>query len=323
MKNTIWIILFAFFSAFATSAFAQEAETDTRETTEIEEEKEKKIIIDENGIRVNITFDDDEEEDLEDLDEKIEMIIEEVEEAMEEIGEEYEDELEAKMEEYEDELEEKFDREYDDDDDCDSKKEDRFRVFLLDWGISSYMYNQSLNLPSELSAYNLQYIGSNHLNLHIFRHRLRAGSGPFAFDYGASINWRNYKFQNDFRFDTESSDVQLIFDGVDYNRNKLRATYFEIPATITYNPLDSKFTISAGGYASMLINSSQRLRSADFGTEKIKDDFNLRSFSYGLVGRVGFGPVEFYAQYSLDPMFNDDLDPDLHQVTFGIALLSF
>ncbi len=324
MKNTILILLMALFTAMGTSAFSQSSESETSSESSEEFIEEAKEVIKE--IKEAIK---EAEEELDDAAEELEDAAEELQEAEEEL-EEAEEELAKKRivmdengvrvnigdsdwEEGDDE-----DEEY-----CEKDKEDRFRVLLLDYGISTYMYDGSLNMPQQLDDFSLKYGGSFTLNLHLFRHRLRFGSSPVALDYGTSINWRRYKFQNDFRMVPGSQTVEFETDGVDYDVNKLRATYLEVPVMFTVNPLGSKFTMSAGAFGAMKIGSSQKLKSSDNGTEKIKDDFNLRQFNYGLVGRLGFGPLEFFAQYSIDPMFNDGLNPELNQLTFGIALLSF
>lgn len=210
------------------------------------------------------------------------------------------------------------------DDDYEGKqcKEDRFRMLLLDIGINSYMYEGSLNLPSELDQFSLRYTGSYHINLHLFRHRLRIANSPLAFDYGLSVNWKHYRFENDFRITPEITELELVNIEDNVQKNKLRATYLELPMTLTLNPIGSKWTVSGGAYGYMRTGSSQRIK-FDNEKDKIFDDFNLRPFGVGLIGRVGFGPLEFYAQYSLESLFNDGIVPALNPVSFGIAVLHF
>ncbi len=323
MKNTILILLMALFTAMGTSAFGQVSESTSESTSESSSESNKEFIEEAKEVIKEIKEAiKDAEEELDDAAEELEDASEDLEEVEEELSRKRviidEDGVRVNIGEVDDADEEDGDEDY-----CAKDDEDRFRVLLLDYGISTYTHNGSLNLPQELNQFSLKYGGSFSLNLHLFRHRLRFGSSPVALDYGSSINWRRYKFQNDFRLVTNSPTVELDFDDVDYDVNKLRATYLEVPVMLTINPLGSKFTMSAGAFGAMKLGSSQKLKSNDLGTEKVKDDFNLRQFNYGLVGRLGFGPLEFFAQYSIDPMFNDDLDPAFNQLTFGVALLSF
>jgi len=310
MKNIMIIILTAIITLFQGTIIGQSNDINLKDS--IEEKKFKNLRITDDGIYIN--FQDGNKEEFIKIDD-IDIDIDE---------DDFDIDIDIDDESFHWDSDDD-DEECDDDEDyedCDDD-EDNFRMLLLDLGMSSFMYNESLNLPAELDKFQLKYPGSVNVNLHIFRHRLNMGRTGFHLDYGVSVNWKQYKFQDDFRITPEIASLELVDSEIDFKTNKLRTTYLELPISLTYKRKGSKFFMSAGAYGFTRIGSSQKLKSEDIDTEKIRDDFNLRPFGIGLQGRIGFGPLEFYAQYALDPMFNDGITPELRPVTFGIAILGF
>lgn len=209
------------------------------------------------------------------------------------------------------------------------KKKNKFRMGMLDYGISTYLVDGSLN-HDELEGFALNHGKSNNFNLHIFRHRVNLLAETLFFEYGLSTNWRRYSLKNDIIIDKEvfvtpegNKSLAWTNSDVENKKNKLRSTHLEIPVMITISPKDSKFFISAGMFGGMRIGSSQKVKNKDEGKSIIKDNYEIRDFTTGVVGRVGFGPVDFYCQYTLDPLFNDGVSPEVMPISFGISVLGF
>jgi len=209
------------------------------------------------------------------------------------------------------------------------KRKNKFRMGMLDYGISTYIVDGSLN-HDDLGIFALNHGKSNNFNLHIFRHRVNLLAETLFFEYGLSTNWRRYSLKNDVVISREAStlpDGTRTFTSsnsdIENKKNKLRSTHLEIPVMLTISPKDSKFFISAGMFGGMRIGGSQKLKSKDEGKTIIKGDYEIRDFTTGIVGRVGFGPIDFYCQYSLDPLFNDGVSPEVMPMSFGISVLGF
>lgn len=198
-----------------------------------------------------------------------------------------------------------------------------FRVFMFDLGISGYTINDEVNFTEEDDQFNLKYPGSVNVNIHLFRHRMHLIKPAIFFEYGLSVNFKQYKFQNDFRIEPEVTQLNFIDDGVDYKVNKLRTSYLEMPILFTWSPRKNDFKLSLGFYNGLKIGSNQKFKSETNGKEKVKDDFNLRAFTNGFVGRVGFGPIEFYWTIDSKSLFNDGIKDELVPFTAGIALIGF
>ena len=198
------------------------------------------------------------------------------------------------------------------------------RVGMLDLGFSSYLFDNSLNLPAELDDFDQTFGGSWNINLHLIRHRLPLIKRRFGIEYGLTIAWKQYRFANDFRFEEDTIPISLVDDGTEYKRNKLKTTFLEVPLMLTITPgRRGNFYLSGGVYGGLLLNAKQKLKPSDGGTIKVKDDFNLNKFRYGLSGRIGFGSFAVYGQVALNELFKEGQGPALTPVEFGITILDF
>ena len=134
----------------------------------------------------------------------------------------------------------------------------------------------------------------------------------------------NYKFANDFRIVPDKLVFTTENDGTVYSKNKLKTSFVEVPILFTLTPGKRKsFYLSGGVYGGILMTAKQKLKDTQGAKSKIKDDFNLNKFRYGLVGRIGLGPLAFYAQYSLTDLFKEGQGPVLQPLNIGITILNF
>jgi len=207
----------------------------------------------------------------------------------------------------------------------DNDWDDDFRVGLIDIGFSTYFHNGSLNLPTELDDFDQNYGGSLNLNFHAFRQRLPIIKDNLGFEYGLTIAWKQYRFANDFRILEDTIPFTIEDDGTSYKKNKLKTTFLEIPLMLTLSPTNGRnpFYLSAGVYGGVLLGAKQKLKDDNGNKTKIKDDFNLNKFRYGVVGRIGFGPFAVYAQMSMTELFKEGQGPELTPFNVGISILDF
>ena len=198
------------------------------------------------------------------------------------------------------------------------------RLGLFDIGFSTYLENNSINLSKELDEFELLYNGSLNFNFHLIRHRIPIIKDHASIEYGLSFSWMSYKFANDFRIVPDKLEFTTENDGTVYKKNKLKTTFVEVPILFTLTPGKRKsFYLSGGVYGGILITSKQKLKAVDGAKSKIKDDFNLNKFRYGFVGRIGVGPLAFYAQYSLTDLFKEGQGPVLQPFNIGVTVLNF
>ncbi len=197
------------------------------------------------------------------------------------------------------------------------------RLGMLDLGVSGYLFNGNLDLPRDLNDLELLYGGSWNINWHIIRNRIYFVKKAASIEYGLTFSWMHYKFANNFLIDRDATNFEITPLEGEYRKNKLRTTFIEIPLMLTLSSNESKIFVSGGGYAGLMLGSQQRLKTENGSKTKVKDDFNLNKFRYGLEGRLGLGPINIYAQYSLVPLFKQDQGPELYPLNVGLTILGF
>ena len=87
------------------------------------------------------------------------------------------------------------------------------------------------------------------------------------------------------------------------------------------NPYDESksFHIAAGGFGEYLLGGHTKTKSSTGDKTKQHDDFNLSRFRYGITGRIGYGWVNLFVNYSLSELFEAGTGPVLTPVSGGIA----
>jgi len=225
-----------------------------------------------------------------------------------------------------------------DDEDWDDQRRFRWRHYDGDWnvnlrlgtmfglGLSTYTYDGGFNLPSELDYLEQELGKSTHVKWDFIRHRIGRNRNTVSFEYGLALSYMNYAFTNSTRLITGQQTLTYVIDPVSYKKNKFKTTFLELPImlSILSNPdYDSRgFNLSAGGYAGILLKSKQKFKGPE-GKEKVKDDFNLNKFRYGLQGMIGIGRINLYMQYSMVDLFKDNEGPELTPVNIGLVIAGF
>lgn len=261
------------------------------------------------------------------IENEVEEAIEEIEEAIEEI----EEEIEIETKERRIRIIIGDDDEEDsngNDEECEEDDRPRSGIItrsgMLDLGVSSYLFDNQFNLPSELGHLEQEYLGSTNVNLHFLRYRLPLIKGHVYIENGLSAAWNQYKFASNFDITPEVDEHTITALEGDYRKNKLKTTSIEMPLLLTIVPGNKQSQyLSVGAYGGFLLTAKQKLVDASGDKTIIKDDFNLNKVYYGVEGRIGLGPVSFYAKYSLKNLFQDGEGPELTPVSVGITLVNF
>ncbi len=227
---------------------------------------------------------------------------------------------------------EDWDDDWDDDDDDDKKSRAKIRLGMLDIGISAYQTEETgFNMPSELEYMEQKFINSTHVGWHVVNLKLPlAAKGKpvlFGISTGLVANFSKYSFENDFRLSTEAARFEdaVSFTEESFDKNRLSAVYAAVPVLLEFNSNPAKssksFNLSAGYVHNFLLTANHKLKNNDIGKVKVKNNFHLRK-NYGMLeGRIGYGPLNFYVQYGLDNMFQDNEGPELRPINFGVNII--
>ena len=213
------------------------------------------------------------------------------------------------------------------------KTKNSMRFVLLDIGINTYHQNGSFEYTG--NAADMRLIQGKSLDwvLHIFRHRIGLYKNIVNLQYGVGVNFNNYHFSEPITLVKNTTPLEIVVnDAVEYRKNKLYASYLHLPLMLNLetNPRKKSrsFHLSGGMYGAVLLASRTKQCLDDDDADAIirRDDYHLNSFRYGVGGQIGYGPINFYANYSLRPLFQDKAGGtlnELYPLSVGLSILGF
>ena len=213
----------------------------------------------------------------------------------------------------------------DDDDDNDKKKKSIQGTALgLRLGLNNYLYGDRFKTPPAHPELELNTGKSVHVNLGLAGIKWRIEKDYVTLHTGVALDFINYRFGNDWLLRPKVDTVSFyqFSDGANVTKNKLAATYLELPLRIqfqTSNKESKAFRFSVGGRVGYRIGAHTKIV-ADGDKIKQRDDFNLTTLKYGLTGQIGFSYLNFYINYDLTPVFESGVQPELMPVAAGIVL---
>ena len=195
---------------------------------------------------------------------------------------------------------------------------------MLDLGFSSYTTGDDYRIEG-IEIFDQDLWRSKNVNLHIVKQRLNLVKHNVNLIYGLSMEWHQYAFSNPVFIQEKQSDVMFDYDAnVDFKKNKLRVAYGVVPMVLNFETNPRKkgksFRINAGAYAGMRLWSNTKLKTSNKDKTKLKDDFNLNQFRYGLTGGFGYGAFNFYATYALTDLFDESQDSGYKVTPFSVGI---
>lgn len=214
-----------------------------------------------------------------------------------------------------------------DDEGCGRKKVET-KMFGLDLGVSAFLQDGGSTIKAPYTPLELNLGKSINVNLHIIHQNISLIKHYASIDWGLYAELNNYRFANDSLLIPKTNEVKFFNEGYSsYKKNKLFSSYLNLPVTLRFetNPKEPKrsFNLAIGGYAGFLLGAHTKTVKQSKESNKVHDDFNLNKMHYGLTARIGYSWFDIYVTYSLTPLFNDGIAPDLTPVSAGIALVGF
>lgn len=208
------------------------------------------------------------------------------------------------------------------------KKSERYEksYFGLDLGFTSYLDNGSFDLKDD--NLELRPGKSSHVAL-IYHKKINIINKKLNFIPGLGISWFNYRFEKDITPKKDTSVFSYTIDqNVNLSKNKLSATYLEVPLMLQFQANSTKngkegFRIAAGMEFGYLLGAKSKQISEKNGKQKQRDDYNLQPFRYGAVARIAYQNFSIYGKYALNDLFQDSDQTKLTPVSFGISFGGF
>lgn len=197
----------------------------------------------------------------------------------------------------------------------------------FDVGTSNYFGSKKL---SDNELYQLEPLGSWYSALSSVQ---RTHVYNLAYlEWGVGASWYNFKFQDPtVRIAIDDLGTSLVNDtrNLDFKSSKLGVVYLNaslIPlADFGWRKTHSiySFRVGFGPYFGYRLDSFFRQVNEDDGrrdSEFVRDDFNLRTFHYGLRLQVGIlRRTDIFFNFDLSRLFNEGEGPKLKPVSFGIS----
>ena len=206
------------------------------------------------------------------------------------------------------------------------------------WNGFEFGFNALLNsdnkMPATEDSYSIRNARSWTFGINLFQKDIPLIKENFGLVGGLGMQFRNYHFENNvtpYKNDEGTLAWQEIpTDEREFSTNRLLSTYltgvlaFEFQAPVGSS--DNEFFILAGAYGNYRMGTNLKQKwdeNGDKQKEKTKDDFYLNDYEYGLTGRIGIGKLNFFANYSLSPLFNTDKAAEWNNVTVGLTIIGF
>ncbi|QHL86399.1 outer membrane beta-barrel protein [Nibribacter ruber] len=222
----------------------------------------------------------------------------------------------------------------DDDDDDDEKEKPRNPKhgydFQIDLGVSTWANKEML--PGSGESVQLRTFGSRYVSLNSkWMNRLGNENSPLRLHTGITLDFHNYMFDDNTMMVNNGERVAFVRpNDMSLDKSKLATSTLTIPVELGLDFRDnrgkSNFRIGAGGFVGYMVGSHTKLKySQDGDTEKtkVKDDFYLNDFQYGLSGFIGIRSLEFFAKYNLSELFEDGKGPQANALAVGIRIMKF
>jgi len=223
----------------------------------------------------------------------------------------------------------------------------------LGWnGYVNSDYN--MNFPASQQYLNLNVARSLMVNLNLFELNLNLVKNHFGLTTGLGFQFSNYYFNQNYKLkdDTTFLTNYKVYDDkgnpVDLKVNKLTISWLNIPILLEYQTnsamRSNSFHFTAGVIGGLRIGSYQKqefdswntfyyLKDANgksggafYASDKCirsKSAYYLDNFKLDATARIGWSFLNFFATYSLTPMFQDTKGPVLYPWSVGITLLGW
>ncbi len=201
-------------------------------------------------------------------------------------------------------------------------------------GLNNYVDGDfSISPGPEAEFMELHAARSLNLNLNFFQHSLTIKSNNIGLVTGLGLELNNYRFANNVgitRQDGEIVPVDYDETGISLDRSRFRTYYLTVPLLLEFQSGHTRRSdrayFSAGVIGGLNIGANTRVVYRDNSQknrDRVRDDFYLSPFRYGLTVRTGYRSLNLYANYYPTGLFRSDRGPGLYPVAIGFSIIGF
>ncbi len=225
----------------------------------------------------------------------------------------------------------------------------------IDFGWNGYVNSDfNMSFPANEDYLSLNAARSLMVNLNPFELNLNIAKNRFGFTSGLGFQLSNYYFSRTYTLNDEGSTLTAYrlynasFALVPMDVNKLYVSYMTLPILFEYQTNSqcrmNSLHVSVGVIGGVRLCSYQKQKlttwdqplylldsngnmvdsfTPDEQKVKYKESFYLNPFKVDASLRVGWSFLNFFATYSLTPMFQTNKAPKVYPYTVGITLLGW
>ena len=225
----------------------------------------------------------------------------------------------------------------DEDDNVTIKRKKKFRGHWggFEIGLNNFLDKDFAFGPAAGDEFMDLHTGKSwNVNLNVMEFNVGLIGNSVGLVTGLGFEFNDYRFDNPITLvkDELNNNVIIPFDytvefvpAIYPTKSKLSTTYITVPLILEFQVPSQKkknrFFISGGVIGGLKVGSHTKVVYRDEGSkqkDKVRDDFNLSPFRYGVTARIGMGPLNLFGNYYFTPLFENNKGPELYPFSIGL-----
>lgn len=172
---------------------------------------------------------------------------------------------------------------------------------------------------------------SLNVNLNFLQYNLRLAGDRVGLVTGMGLEFNDYKFINDITVERNGGIIEpRDLSSLNLEKTKLSTTYLTVPLLFEFQTAQIKRShrlyLSGGVIGGLKLGSHTKFVHFESGKkrkEKLRDDFYINPFRYGVTVRAGYRHLNLFANYYFTPLFQTNKGPELYPFAIGLSLFGF
>lgn len=206
-----------------------------------------------------------------------------------------------------------------------------FSSLVVAFGFNNLMKDGNIN---SINDSDFKFSNSRFLELGInYKTRILKNTNGLYANYGLSLRYNTLKAKDNQYLVPNNNHTTLETYPLELKQSKFRNLQLVVPAFFeidlskskeegskTYYGRNASWRLGFGGFAGFNLKSKQVLKYDDGGRyirQKIKTDYNVNNFVYGVQALIGYRSNSFYVKYDLQDTFAHDFKGQKN-VSFGV-----
>jgi hypothetical protein len=204
--------------------------------------------------------------------------------------------------------------------------------FVIDYGLN-YFIDPSPEMttdPWRSPTWNIYYAYPVQINESRFSFNPSVGVGMETFAFSAPVTLVDSSGITVLR---NITDLPQFSDADNITYSKLSTTYIDMPLEFRIhsrkNDHKRSWFIALGGKVGVLVDTKTKIKYSESGVRKVnknKYHYNVSTWRYGALARIGYGPLTFWGYYRGSTLFRGNKTNNIENpgmFSFGISLTTF